>query len=507
MEGVDFAPWVTPFLMPISFLWDSFQYLLILFNYYCRIGSDTHEDRVAKVVDQVKAWREEGGGRKMCTARPSWKSITQQHLGYKSVLYKVKVDLNNVLEINKDRMEVQVEPSVPIGFLNRLLVSHGVTLPVVPEIDVLTIGGLVMGGGIESTSHKYGLFQHICKEYELVTSDGKVTVVNKDTLPEIFYSVPMSYGTLGFLTRVTLRLITYKPYLEMTYRPTYSLDQTVEVLEQETNKGAGNDSVEGIMYTESSAVIMTAKYVDADQVQYSKLNRIGLWYKPWFSNYVQTFLEKGETTEFVPTLHFHQRHNKGMFWLAKIWLPWGHHPIARFLFGWILPINNQLLNFIKETFVGEDHADHFILQDLLVPLSELKESVKLSKEITDVWPLWMVPAKLWLPHEPEEKVPRAGDVFYVDLGIYGFSSFKGYQGRDPTLKIFEKFCLDHNSYLALYAETLMSLEDFMAMFDGSLYLKARSMIPWCEEAFPTVYEKVCRQGRRGNFDQVHQSKK
>ena len=32
-------------------------------------------------------------------------------------------------------------------------------MPVVPELDDLTIGGLVMGGGIESTSHKYGLFQ------------------------------------------------------------------------------------------------------------------------------------------------------------------------------------------------------------------------------------------------------------------------------------------------------------------------------------------------------------
>ena len=36
-------------------------------------------------------------------------------------------------------------------------------MPVVPELDDLTIGGLVMGGGIETTSHKYGLFQYICK--------------------------------------------------------------------------------------------------------------------------------------------------------------------------------------------------------------------------------------------------------------------------------------------------------------------------------------------------------
>jgi delta24-sterol reductase len=45
--------------------------------------------------------------------------------------------------------------------LNDYLIRRGWTLPVVPELDDLTIGGLVMGGGIESTSHKYGIFQVI----------------------------------------------------------------------------------------------------------------------------------------------------------------------------------------------------------------------------------------------------------------------------------------------------------------------------------------------------------
>lgn len=35
-------------------------------------------------------------------------------------------------------------------------------------------GGLVMGTGIESSSHIYGLFQHICVAYELVLSDGSL---------------------------------------------------------------------------------------------------------------------------------------------------------------------------------------------------------------------------------------------------------------------------------------------------------------------------------------------
>lgn len=36
----------------------------------------------------------------------------------------------------------------------------------------ISAGGLIMGTGIESSSHKYGLFQHICTAYELVLADG-----------------------------------------------------------------------------------------------------------------------------------------------------------------------------------------------------------------------------------------------------------------------------------------------------------------------------------------------
>jgi delta24-sterol reductase len=64
------------------------------------------------------------------------------------------------------------------GFLNRLLVSQGYTLPVVPELDMLTISGLIMGGGLESTSHKYGMFHHICTQYEVVTSDGECVLAD-----------------------------------------------------------------------------------------------------------------------------------------------------------------------------------------------------------------------------------------------------------------------------------------------------------------------------------------
>jgi delta24-sterol reductase len=71
---------------------------------------------------------------------------------------------------------------VDAGFLNRLLVSQGYTLPVVPELDMLTISGLIMGGGLESTSHKYGMFHHICTQFEVVTSDGECVLADHGRL-------------------------------------------------------------------------------------------------------------------------------------------------------------------------------------------------------------------------------------------------------------------------------------------------------------------------------------
>ena len=88
-------------------------------------------------------------------------------------MYKIEVDLPDILKIDAEKKIVRVEPSVTIGKLNDFLISRGWTLPVVPELDDLTIGGLVMGGGIETTSCKHGLFQYNCKAYELILSDGK----------------------------------------------------------------------------------------------------------------------------------------------------------------------------------------------------------------------------------------------------------------------------------------------------------------------------------------------
>lgn len=149
---------------------------------------------------------------------------------YKKTSYQINCNLVDILDVDTDRKVVRVEPLVNMGWyfilhridyffdcnmsfsfskgqLSETLAPLGWTIPIVPELDDLTVGGLVMGTGVESSSHIYGLFQHICLSYELVLADGSVIKCSETENSDLFYAVPWSYGTLGLLTAVEIKII------------------------------------------------------------------------------------------------------------------------------------------------------------------------------------------------------------------------------------------------------------------------------------------------------------
>ena len=68
-------------------------------------------------------------------------SITASPQNYKSKMYQVNLgNMGNILFIDPEKRIVKVEPAVEIGYLNRALVAEGFTLPIVPELDQLTVG-------------------------------------------------------------------------------------------------------------------------------------------------------------------------------------------------------------------------------------------------------------------------------------------------------------------------------------------------------------------------------
>ena len=92
---------------------------------------------------------------------------------YKKTYDNIRLDLHDILSINTEKRTVTVEPMVTMGQITHSLLPLGWIIPVLPELDDLTVGGLVNGTGIETSSHRYGLFQHICVAFEIVLADGR----------------------------------------------------------------------------------------------------------------------------------------------------------------------------------------------------------------------------------------------------------------------------------------------------------------------------------------------
>ena len=86
-----------------------------------------------------------------------------------------------------------------------------------PELDDLTVGGLIMGTGIETSSHKYGLYQHTCVALELVLSTGELVRCSKSENQDLFYSAFWSHGTLGFLVSADIKIIPAKKYVQVCF--------------------------------------------------------------------------------------------------------------------------------------------------------------------------------------------------------------------------------------------------------------------------------------------------
>ncbi|XP_042560686.1 delta(24)-sterol reductase [Clupea harengus] len=478
------------FLLPLSVIFDVYYYVRAWIIFKMCSAPKQHDQRVRDIQRQVREWRKEGGKTHMCTGRPGWLTVSLRVGKYKKTHKNIMINMMDILEVDTARQVVRVEPLVNMGQVTALLNSIGWTLPVLPELDDLTVGGLVMGTGIESSSHIYGLFQHICVAYELVLADGSLVRCTEKENTDLFYAVPWSCGTLGFLVAAEIRIIPAKTWVKLRYEPVHGLDAICQKFASESaNKG--NHFVEGLQYSLDEAVIMTGTMTT--EAEPDKTNRIGLYYKPWFFKHVEELLKADRTAvEYIPLRHYYHRHTRSIFWELQDIIPFGNNPFFRLVFGWMVPPKISLLKLTQGETIRRLYEQHHVVQDMLVPMKQMQASITRFHEDIHVYPLWLCP--FLLPNHPGMVHPKANeDELYVDIGAYGEPRSKHFQARASCRQL-EKFVREVHGFQMLYADVYMERQEFWEMFDGSLYHKLRDELD-CKGAFPEVYDKICKSAR------------
>lgn len=482
---------IVPVVLPMSFLFDKFWTIR---NYLMtKHAPQLHDQRVKKIQQQIEEWIRKGKPGRLCTARKNWLNTSVRFAKYKDTCNQIDINLYDVLGIDTEKRTVRTEPMVNMGQLTNYLIPQGWTLPVVPELDDLTVGGLILGYGIEASSHKYGLFSDIVKSMDVVTGDGKLVRCSRTENADLFYGLPWSYGALGFLVSVELDIIPVKKYAHITYTPFYNYRVGLDLFEKEIMKKDPVEFIDVIYFSRDRGVIVSGDMVD--QADRNKVNSIGWWFKPWFHKYVESFLEKGKYDEYIPIREYYHRYTRSLYWQGDLMVPFGNHFLFRWFLGWLMPPRVPFLKLTGGPIMRKNTEERIFVQDVLVPIERLKETFEFFDETVAVYPLWLVGHLLYKTEpqgflKPKDGTKLGESEMYVDVGAWYIPKKKGYNAKEDTRKM-EQFCRDNRGYQCLYAHCYQTRQEYEQMFDTTLYKQLREK--YSGEGFLDVYEKIKKQ--------------
>jgi FAD/FMN-containing dehydrogenase len=121
----------------------------------------------------------------------------------------IVLDLSSMkdLQIDVANQTAWAEAGLTAGEVTTALAAHGLALGF-GDTGSVGIGGITLGGGVGYLVRKYGLTIDSLLAAEIVTADGQLLHVDKDSHPDLFWAIRGGGGNFGVVTRFKFRVHT-----------------------------------------------------------------------------------------------------------------------------------------------------------------------------------------------------------------------------------------------------------------------------------------------------------
>ncbi|RJO59227.1 FAD-binding oxidoreductase [Candidatus Parcubacteria bacterium] len=389
-------------------------------------------------------------------------------------------DFNRILEINPTEKFAVMEPNVPMDKLVSETLKFSLLPPVVPEFPGITIGGAIQGGAEESSSFRHSLVHDCALEYELVLGNGEVIKASREIQSDLFWGLAASYGSLGILTKIKLKLIPAKNFVRLAYQPVKSFNEAIEVITQKTK--APVDFIDGIMFSKNSGVIMTGIFSETADLPAVAFHRSA---DEWFYLHAKKICTaKVQHEELVPVRDYLFRYDRGAFWMGwhgfkLLKLPFNR--LTRFLLNGICK-TRTLYRLLHET----NLAQRYFVQDFNLPRQKTQQFLELTDRELGIFPLWFCPLR---PGQADKLSANCLDTDLVfNIGVWGKAQTDTINFVEVNKK-FEKYTAELNGRKMLYAHQYYNEKEFWKIYDLRWYKDLRAKYH-ASQTFPDIYEKT-----------------
>ena len=391
--------------------------------------------------------------------------------------------LNDIIEINEDEQYVIVEPNVPLDRLLSYTLQAGLVPPVVPELPGITCGGAVIGGAGESSSYKAGVFDDNCFEYEIVLGDGTVITASATQNADLFYALPWSYGTLGLLSLIKMKLVPARPYVHLRYCAFETYDEAIAFLKQVSQEGE-HTFLDGIVYSRTKTVVMPGDFSDTTSDPVQTFSRP---HDPWFYEHAREVTRHtAHYEELIPITDYLFRYNRNGFWMGKVFFEYLHIPYTKLTRKLFAPYLNARAMFDAVQKLNLTRS--FFIHDYVTDFEAAADLISYTDSIVGIYPIWLCPIRTFHAREKISPTNVSREGIVLDIGIYGRSRKYTSDKNGANDKI-ERYATAHQSMKVLYSEVFYPEDEFWTIYDKTAYDAIRHKYH-AEHVFPDLWHKV-----------------
>jgi FAD/FMN-containing dehydrogenase len=343
-----------------------------------------------------------------------------------------------------------------------------VTLPrgwipcVVPQLRSITLGGAVTGLGIESTSFRNGLPHESVLEMDVLTGAGEVVTTRPGE--DLFDAFPNSYGSLGYATRIRIRLEQAPAYVDLRHVRFDDLDalaKTLDVIVEEGQyDGVRVDGLDGVVFEPGEAYLTLATWRESrPTVPTSDYTGMDVYFRS---------VQQRET-DTLSTYDYLWRWDTDWFWCSgafglqnprvrRMWpRRWRRSDVYHRLvglearFGVVARLDARRGRPARER----------VIQDIEVPVDRVATFLRWFDDNVGMRPVWLCPlraSRAWPTY------PLAPHATYVNVGFWGTVPIAPGASHGDRNRAVEACVTELGGHKSLYSDAYYDRETFDRLY-------------------------------------------